>query len=141
MINFSISRNLIFGAKPIAGGLFLTGGGDETVGDDMFRAMRGRFSWLLVNLLTAILASIVIGFFDGTIEQMVALAILMPIVASMGGNAERGASNPDKKRKGINNNLSRALAFSLQKQREAIRLCSRKAIEKAIHVANQASKK
>ena len=67
--------------------LRLGGVGDETVGDDMFRAMRGRFSWLLVNLLTAILASIVIGIFDGTIEQMVALAILMPIVASMGGNA------------------------------------------------------
>ena len=64
--------------------LRLGGVGDETVGDDMFRAMRGRFSWLLINLLTAILASIVIGFFDGTIEQMVALAILMPIVASMG---------------------------------------------------------
>ena len=68
--------------------IFRLGGvGDETVGDDMFRAMRGRFSWLLVNLLTAILASIVIGIFDGTIEQMVALAILLPIVASMGGNA------------------------------------------------------
>ena len=49
--------------------------------------------------------------------------------------------NPDKKRKGINNNLSKALAFSLQKQRDAIRLCNRKAIENAIHVANQASRK
>lgn len=48
---------------------------------------RGRFSWLFVNLLTAILASIVIGFFGTTIQQVVALAILMPIVASMGGNA------------------------------------------------------
>ena len=46
-----------------------------------------RFSWLFVNLLTAILASIVISFFDATIEQVVALAVLMPIVASMGGNA------------------------------------------------------
>ncbi len=46
-----------------------------------------RFRWLFVNLLTAILASIVISFFDATIEQIVALAILMPIVASMGGNA------------------------------------------------------
>lgn len=46
-----------------------------------------RFSWLLVNLLTAILASVVISFFDATIEQVVALAVLMPIVASMGGNA------------------------------------------------------
>jgi magnesium transporter len=42
---------------------------------------------LLVNMATAIIASLVIGFFDATIEQMVALAVLMPIVASMGGNA------------------------------------------------------
>lgn len=48
---------------------------------------RSRFAWLLVNLFTAILASIVISFFDATIEQAVALAVLMPIVASMGGNA------------------------------------------------------
>lgn len=46
-----------------------------------------RFSWLFVNLLTAILASIVIGFFESSLEKIVALAILMPIVASMGGNA------------------------------------------------------
>ncbi len=48
---------------------------------------RSRFNWLIVNLFTAILASIVISFFDATIEQIVALAVLMPIVASMGGNA------------------------------------------------------
>jgi magnesium transporter len=46
-----------------------------------------RFSWLFVNLLTAILASLVIGFFQASLEKVVALAILMPIVASMGGNA------------------------------------------------------
>jgi len=46
-----------------------------------------RFAWLLVNLFTAVLASLVIRLFDATIEQMVALAVLMPIVASMGGNA------------------------------------------------------
>jgi magnesium transporter len=46
-----------------------------------------RFSWLFVNLLTAIMASIVIGFFEKSLEKVVALAILMPIVASMGGNA------------------------------------------------------
>jgi len=46
-----------------------------------------RFSWLFVNLLTAIMASIVIGFFERSLEKVVALAILMPIVASMGGNA------------------------------------------------------
>lgn len=46
-----------------------------------------RFRWLFVNLLTAIAASGVISMFDATIEQIVALAVLMPIVASMGGNA------------------------------------------------------
>ena len=51
------------------------------------RTAGGRFTWLLVNLGTAILASYVIYQFDGTIDQMVALAVLMPIVASMGGNA------------------------------------------------------
>lgn len=59
--------------------------------DDLYSAAvsttRARFSWLSVNLLTAILASVVIGLFDATIEQIVALAVLMPIVASMGGNA------------------------------------------------------
>jgi magnesium transporter len=59
--------------------------------DDIYRAVwdttKARFSWLFVNLLTAILASIVIGLFEATIEQIVALAVLMPIVASMGGNA------------------------------------------------------
>jgi len=59
--------------------------------DDLYSAAmetaRSRFGWLLVNLGTAILASLVIGAFDATIEQMVALAVLMPIVASMGGNA------------------------------------------------------
>ena len=49
--------------------------------------VRSRFSWLSVNLLTAIIASVVIGFFDETIERLVALAVLMPIIASMGGNA------------------------------------------------------
>ena len=48
---------------------------------------RLRFSWLFLNLLTAILASVFIGFFEAALEQIVMLAILMPIVASMGGNA------------------------------------------------------
>ena len=47
----------------------------------------GRATWLVVNLVTAVLASLVIGLFDATIQQMVALAALMPMVASMGGNA------------------------------------------------------
>lgn len=50
-------------------------------------AAKSRVLWLVVNLATAILASLVIGLFSQTIEQLVALAILMPIVASMGGNA------------------------------------------------------
>lgn len=60
-------------------------------GGDLYRAVLSttgtRFRWLFVNLLTAVLASIVISWFDATIEQLVALAVLMPIVASMGGNA------------------------------------------------------
>ena len=59
--------------------------------DDFYDAVvdtiRSRFSWLLVNLMTAILASVVIGLFDAAIDKVVALAVLMPIVASMGGNA------------------------------------------------------
>lgn len=65
----------------------LGGVGHESLTDSVVRTTKGRFAWLLVNLLTAILASSVINLFDTTIEQMVALAILMPIVASMGGNA------------------------------------------------------
>ena len=54
---------------------------------DVIDTTKSRFTWLSLNLLTAILASMVIGMFDATIEQIVALAVLMPIVASMGGNA------------------------------------------------------
>ena len=55
--------------------------------DTVLQAARGRATWLFVNLLTAIFASVVIDAFADTIDQMVALAVLMPIVASMGGNA------------------------------------------------------
>jgi magnesium transporter len=65
----------------------LAGVGDEEISDSVFYTVRTRSIWLIVNLGTAFLASTVIGLFDGTIEKMVALAILMPIVASMGGNA------------------------------------------------------
>ena len=65
----------------------LGGVGDESLADSVLSATRSRFIWLLVNLATALLASAVIKLFDATIEQMVALAVLMPIVASMGGNA------------------------------------------------------
>ena len=65
----------------------LGGVGDESISDTVFRTTRNRFVWLVVNLATAVLASWVISLFGATLEQMVALAILMPIVASMGGNA------------------------------------------------------
>ena len=64
------------------------GGVIETeMNQGIVKSTRKRFIWLFLNLLTAILASIVISFFDASIEKMVALAVLMPIVASMGGNA------------------------------------------------------
>lgn len=66
----------------------LAGVDDEAEEDEeILKAGKKRASWLGINLLTAILASIVIGFFSDTLESIVALAILMPIVASMGGNA------------------------------------------------------
>jgi magnesium transporter len=66
----------------------LAGVDDEAEHEENIKeAGKSRASWLLINLFTAILASIVIGFFDDTINSYVALAVLMPIVASMGGNA------------------------------------------------------
>ena len=67
--------------------LRLGGVAGELVSDPVWQTTKHRFIWLFVNLGTAILASWVISLFDATIEQMVALAVLMPIVASMGGNA------------------------------------------------------
>ncbi len=68
--------------------LALAGVSEESgVNENFMEVVKGRFAWLFVNLGTAVLASLVIGLFDATIEQMVALAVLMPIVASMGGNA------------------------------------------------------
>ena len=67
--------------------LRLAGVGDEEITDSVFIKTKRRFSWLLLNLFTALLATWVISIFGATIEQMVALAFLMPIVASMGGNA------------------------------------------------------
>lgn len=60
---------------------------ESSLSDTVLEAAKGRALWLFVNLLTAILASGVISVFANTIDQMVALAVLMPIVASMGGNA------------------------------------------------------
>src|SRR3954465_2985685 len=65
------------------------GGGrrEEELSDPVWVIARGRFNWLLVNLATAFLASSVLGLFEGSLEKMVALAVLAPIVASQGGNA------------------------------------------------------
>jgi len=60
---------------------------DAEEDDDLFKAGKSRAIWLAINLLTAIAASLVIGLFENTLQAYVALAVLMPIVASMGGNA------------------------------------------------------
>lgn len=65
----------------------LAGVGDEDVSDTTVDTVKSRAPWLAVNLVAAVLVSLLIGLFNATIEQMVALAVLMPIVASMGGNA------------------------------------------------------
>lgn len=68
--------------------LKLAGVGEESsLSDRVLETTRQRFPWLFVNLITAILASLVIAQFEAAIAQIVALAVLMPIVASMGGNA------------------------------------------------------
>ena len=67
--------------------LRLAGVGDEVITDGVFTKTKRRFNWLLLNLFTAFIATWVISIFGATIEQMVVLAFLMPIVASMGGNA------------------------------------------------------
>ena len=67
--------------------LRLAGVGDEEITDTVIVKTKRRFNWLLLNLFTALLATWVISNFGASIEQMVALAFLMPIVASMGGNA------------------------------------------------------
>jgi len=67
--------------------LRLAGVGDEEITDGVLKKTKRRFNWLLLNLFTALLATWVISKFGAAIEQMVALAFLMPIVASMGGNA------------------------------------------------------
>lgn len=67
--------------------LKLAGVDESDIYSNLLPSTASRFKWLFVNLLTAILASYVISFFEGTIKDIVALAVLMPIVASMGGNA------------------------------------------------------
>lgn len=67
--------------------LRLAGVSDEDRGSNVAEIVRGRAPWLTINLATAVLGASVIGWFEGTIEQIVALAILMPIVSAIGGNA------------------------------------------------------
>ncbi|TIU03637.1 MAG: magnesium transporter, partial [Mesorhizobium sp.] len=67
--------------------LRMGGVGDEELSDSIFSTSRSRVPWLLVNLGTAFISASVISMFGATIEEMVALAALMPIVASLGGNA------------------------------------------------------
>ena len=67
--------------------LKMGGVGIDDMHADTVRTARLRAVWLTLNLATAVLASFVIGQFEGAIEKIVALAVLMPIVASMGGNA------------------------------------------------------
>jgi len=67
--------------------LLLSGAGEGDINEPIRDSYKARVRWLVANLFTALLASGVIAVFDGAIQQMVALAILMPIVASIGGNA------------------------------------------------------
>jgi magnesium transporter len=67
--------------------LRLAGVGEGSLSDRVIETTKQRFPWLAVNLVTAIFASLVISLFEDTISGLVALAVLMPIVASMGGNA------------------------------------------------------
>jgi len=67
--------------------LRLSGAGDGDINEPILESYKGRVRWLLSNLVTALVASTIIGIFEGTIEKMVALATLMPIVAGVGGNA------------------------------------------------------
>jgi magnesium transporter len=67
--------------------LRLSGAGEGDINEPVMDSYRARVRWLLTNLLTALVASTIIGIFEGTIEKMVALATLMPIVAGVGGNA------------------------------------------------------
>ena len=65
----------------------LAGVDDEAEDEEtLFKAGKARALWLCVNLITAIISSVVISYFDESINKIVALAVLMPIVASMGGN-------------------------------------------------------
>ena len=67
--------------------LKLSGAGDGDINEPVFETVKVRLSWLVVNLGTAVIAASVVGLFQDTIAQLVVLAVLMPIVSGMGGNA------------------------------------------------------
>jgi len=67
--------------------LRLSGAGDGDINEPIVLTIRTRLSWLVVNLATAMLAASVVGFFEGAIAKFALLAVLMPIVSGMGGNA------------------------------------------------------
>lgn len=67
--------------------MLLAGVSNSDLNESVIATMQSRIAWLAVNLLTGVVVSSVISIFDAAIEQVVALAVLMPIVASMGGNA------------------------------------------------------
>ncbi|HEX8645051.1 MAG TPA: magnesium transporter [Allosphingosinicella sp.] len=67
--------------------LLLSGVGEGDINEPVIDSYRSRVRWLIANLGTALVAATIIGLFEGTIERMVALAALMPIVAGVGGNA------------------------------------------------------
>ncbi|MEM9501437.1 MAG: magnesium transporter [Pseudomonadota bacterium] len=67
--------------------LLLSGAGDGDINEPIREAYSSRVRWLIANLGTAVVASAIIAFFGAAIEKLVALAVLMPIVASIGGNA------------------------------------------------------
>ncbi|MCR9215229.1 MAG: magnesium transporter [Proteobacteria bacterium] len=67
--------------------LLLAGVSEDDLFENVLSTARTRFPWLLINLFTATAASVAISMFDATMEAIIALAVLMPIVASLGGNA------------------------------------------------------
>jgi magnesium transporter len=67
--------------------LLLSGAGEGDINEPISESYKSRVRWLIANLGTALVASTIIGLFEGTIARMVALAVLMPIVAGVGGNA------------------------------------------------------
>lgn len=104
--------------------LRLAGVSDESsLADSVIETSKGRAVWLLVNLVTAIVASIVIASFADAIDQLVALAVLMPIVASMGGNAGTQTMTV----------AVRAMATRELTARNAMRVCGREIAVGAIN--------